>query len=429
MPRAGRATSAGSADGRRARRRSRGLPAASEPAGPAARSAAGRDAGRSAGVARRAIAGRRSREPARDIGDRGARPARSRRGRDPRTTSTAPCRAAGRACAVAARRPPRCPARKPTRSSAPARRSPPAIRRPLLLDGVTGGGKTAIYVEAIAASLEAGRPALVLVPEIALALPLVDRLRADLDARVALVHSGLGDGERADEWRRIRAGDVDIVVGTRLAVGAPLADVGVVIVDEEHDPAYKSDRTPRLQARDTAIRLGRAGRCGDRPRLGDAGGREPRARRGGHATTAWSCRRDRPVSRRSSRSSTCAPSSRRAIAACSRGRSTMRWPALDTAARRPGDPRAQPARDRVGRPLPRLRPRAGLPGLRAAARLPPGRHDAALPPLRAGHAARHALPELPARRGSATSAAARSASSGRSGTRTRGSASRGSTGT
>ncbi len=127
--------------------------------------------------------------------------------------------------------------------------------RPLLLDGVTGGGKTAIYVEAIATSLEGGRPALVLVPEIALALPLVDRLRADLDARVALVHSGLGDGERADEWRRIRAGDVDIVVGTRLAVVAPLADVGLVIVDEEHDAAYKSDRTPRLQARDTAIRL------------------------------------------------------------------------------------------------------------------------------------------------------------------------------
>src|SRR5204862_3435 len=99
---------------------------------------------------------------------------------------------------------------------------------PLLLDGVTGAGKTAVYVEAIAASLEAGRPALVLVPEIALALPLVDRLRADLDARVALLHSGLGEGERADEWRRIRAGDVDIVVGTRLAVVAPLADVGLV---------------------------------------------------------------------------------------------------------------------------------------------------------------------------------------------------------
>lgn len=127
--------------------------------------------------------------------------------------------------------------------------------RPILLDGVTGSGKTAIYVEAIVASLELGRPALVLVPEIALALPLVDRLRADLAARVALVHSGLGEGERADEWRRIRAGDVDIVVGTRLAILAPLQDVGLIVVDEEHDAAYKSDRTPRLQARDAAIHL------------------------------------------------------------------------------------------------------------------------------------------------------------------------------
>jgi primosomal protein N' (replication factor Y) (superfamily II helicase) len=129
--------------------------------------------------------------------------------------------------------------------------------RPLLLDGVTGAGKTAIYVEGIAASLDAGHPVLVLVPEIALALPLVDRLRADLDTRIAILHSGLGDGERADEWRRIRAGEVDIVVGTRIAVTAPLADVGLVIVDEEHDAAYKSDRTPRLQARDSAIELAR----------------------------------------------------------------------------------------------------------------------------------------------------------------------------
>jgi primosomal protein N' (replication factor Y) (superfamily II helicase) len=127
--------------------------------------------------------------------------------------------------------------------------------RPLLLEGVTGAGKTAIYVEGIAAALETGRPVLVLVPEIALALPLVDRLRADLDVRIALLHSGLGDGERADEWRRIRSGDVDIVVGTRLAVTAPLAELGLVIVDEEHDAAYKSDRTPRLQARDCAIEL------------------------------------------------------------------------------------------------------------------------------------------------------------------------------
>lgn len=128
---------------------------------------------------------------------------------------------------------------------------------PLVLDGVTGGGKTAIYAEVLATCLDEGRRALLLVPEIALALPIVDRLRAELDAEIALLHSGLGDGERADEWRRIRSGRADIVVGTRLAALAPLDEVGLIVVDEEHDPAYKSDRTPRLQARDVAIELGR----------------------------------------------------------------------------------------------------------------------------------------------------------------------------
>jgi len=129
--------------------------------------------------------------------------------------------------------------------------------KPLLLEGVTGSGKTAVYAEAIAETISAGRPALVLVPEIALAMPLVDRLRAELEAQIAILHSGIGGGERADEWRRIRAGAVDIVVGTRIALTAPLADVGLIVVDEEHDAAYKSDRTPRLQARDAAIALGR----------------------------------------------------------------------------------------------------------------------------------------------------------------------------
>ncbi len=128
---------------------------------------------------------------------------------------------------------------------------------PLLVDGPTGSGRTAVYAEAIAASLEAGRPALILVPEIALALPLVDRLRAELQAEVVILHSGLGEGERADAWRRIRAGAAEVVVGTRVAVLAPLPDVGLVIVDEEHDAAFKSDRTPRIQARDLAVALGR----------------------------------------------------------------------------------------------------------------------------------------------------------------------------
>ncbi len=126
---------------------------------------------------------------------------------------------------------------------------------PILLDGVTGGGKTAIYVEALGACLTGGRRAMLLVPEIALATPIVDRLRNALPVRIAVIHSGLGEGERADEWRRIRAGDIDVVVGTRTALLAPLEDVGLIVVDEEHDPGYKSDRTPRFQARDAAVIL------------------------------------------------------------------------------------------------------------------------------------------------------------------------------
>lgn len=127
----------------------------------------------------------------------------------------------------------------------------------ILLEGPTASGKTAVYVAAIEAALAAGRDALVLVPEIAMAVPLLDRLRHDVRAGVALLHSALGEGERADEWRRIRGREARLVVGTRMAVLAPLADPGVVIVDEEHDPAYKSDRTPRYQARDVALVLGR----------------------------------------------------------------------------------------------------------------------------------------------------------------------------
>ncbi len=129
---------------------------------------------------------------------------------------------------------------------------------PLLLEGVVASGKTAIHAAAVGHALAAGRDALVLVPEVSLALPLVDRLRHDLGIEPVLLHSGLSEGERADEWRRLRRATVpQVVVGTRLAILAPLRDPGVVIVDEEHDPAYKSDRTPRYQARDLAIVLGR----------------------------------------------------------------------------------------------------------------------------------------------------------------------------
>lgn len=127
----------------------------------------------------------------------------------------------------------------------------------LLIEGAAASGKSAIYGAAIRAALDSGRDALVLVPEIALAMPLLERLQHDLGTEVALLHSALSEGERGDEWRRIRSGEARVVLGTRIAVLAPLADPGVVIVDEEHDPAYKSERTPRYQARDVAIELGR----------------------------------------------------------------------------------------------------------------------------------------------------------------------------
>jgi primosomal protein N' (replication factor Y) len=128
---------------------------------------------------------------------------------------------------------------------------------PILLEGAVASGKTAVYAAAVGAALSAGRGAIVLVPEIALAVPILDRLRHDLHLEPALLHSALSDGERGDEWRRIRAAETPVVVGTRMAVLAPVRDVGVLIVDEEHDAAYKSDRTPRYQARDVALELGR----------------------------------------------------------------------------------------------------------------------------------------------------------------------------
>ncbi|MCU0477404.1 MAG: primosomal protein N' [Chloroflexi bacterium] len=198
----------------------------------AAALAARHGSGGLASLARRGLVELRTQERVRDpLAARAA----GRRGARPAGTDLSPAQAAAVALVAAARE-----GRDPT---------------PILLDGPTGAGKTAVYAEAIAASLAAGRPALVLVPEIALALPLVDRLRADLGAEVAVVHSGLGEGERADAWRRVRAGAVDVVVGTRTAVLAPLADVGLVVVDEEHEATYKSDRTPRFQARDVAVRL------------------------------------------------------------------------------------------------------------------------------------------------------------------------------
>ncbi|MGA8145328.1 MAG: primosomal protein N' [Candidatus Acidiferrales bacterium] len=122
-----------------------------------------------------------------------------------------------------------------------------------LLHGVTGSGKTEVYLGAIEAALSRGRTAIVLVPEIALTLWVGRLVRARFGPTVAVLHSGLPDIERAREWWRVRNGDAKIVVGTRSAVFAPLENLGLIIVDEEQETAYKQEETPRYNGRDTAV--------------------------------------------------------------------------------------------------------------------------------------------------------------------------------
>ena len=123
-----------------------------------------------------------------------------------------------------------------------------------LLYGQTGSGKTEVYLQACAVALERGRTAIVLVPEIALTPQTLGRFRARFGDRVALLHSGLTDAERRDERERIAAGDARVVVGARSAIFAPLRDVGVICVDEEHDSSYKQESDPRYDARTVAAK-------------------------------------------------------------------------------------------------------------------------------------------------------------------------------
>jgi primosomal protein N' (replication factor Y) (superfamily II helicase) len=124
--------------------------------------------------------------------------------------------------------------------------------RRLLLHGVTGSGKTEVYLAAVEAALERGKGAIVLVPEIGLAPQAVARFRARLGDRFAVLHSALSAGQRYDEWRRLRSGEANVCVGPRSAVFAPVRDLGLIVIDEEHDASYKQEGDPTYDARAVA---------------------------------------------------------------------------------------------------------------------------------------------------------------------------------
>ena len=124
---------------------------------------------------------------------------------------------------------------------------------PFLLQGITGSGKTEVYLQIIQGALDKGKTAILLVPEISLTPQMTERFIARFGDKVAILHSGLSNGEKYDEWRKVERGDAQVVVGARSAIFAPLKNLGVMIIDEEHEATYKQDSNPRYHAREVAI--------------------------------------------------------------------------------------------------------------------------------------------------------------------------------
>ncbi|PRX40838.1 replication restart DNA helicase PriA [Planifilum fimeticola] len=131
----------------------------------------------------------------------------------------------------------------------------------ILLHGVTGSGKTEVYLQAIDETLKRGRQAIVLVPEISLTPQMVARFKGRFGPRVAVLHSGLSGGERFDEWRKIRSGEVQVAIGARSAIFAPFSNLGLIVIDEEHESSYKQEEQPKYHAREVAFRRGMAHRA------------------------------------------------------------------------------------------------------------------------------------------------------------------------
>ena len=136
--------------------------------------------------------------------------------------------------------------------------------KPILLYGVTGSGKTEVYLQAIQKAIDAGKGAIVLVPEIALTPQTADRFKkrfAKIKDQVAILHSNLSEGERHDEWRKVLEQKARIVIGARSAIFSPITNLGLIVVDEEHENSYKQDISPRYQARDVAVVRGHLEKC------------------------------------------------------------------------------------------------------------------------------------------------------------------------
>ena len=125
--------------------------------------------------------------------------------------------------------------------------------QPVLLEGVTGSGKTEVYLKVIEEALGQGKTAIMLVPEISLTPQVTDRFISRFGDKVAILHSGLSDGEKYDEWRKVERGEAQVVVGARSAIFAPLTNIGAIIIDEEHESSYKQDSNPRYHAREVAL--------------------------------------------------------------------------------------------------------------------------------------------------------------------------------
>ena len=124
---------------------------------------------------------------------------------------------------------------------------------PFLLEGVTGSGKTEVYLQIIQEVLNKGKTAIMLVPEISLTPQMTDRFISRFGQEVAILHSGLSNGEKYDQWRKVERGEAKVVVGARSAIFAPLKNIGAIIIDEEHEASYKQDSNPRYHARDVGI--------------------------------------------------------------------------------------------------------------------------------------------------------------------------------